>query len=771
MMYRRPAFCALLVIAAFLLLTTAFPGVPSSWAGSQRTGMLKPVPAVPLPDCWQHFRVLIWPYKTDIIGDLPLYRRLGLGGFQIDRGAGKNDQVKLAGAERFPYYVGHVANKGILYLTGDNIKKVTGRRDLLQRPYSLADPEVIKLLKHHLQRNITDTRTGPVLAYAFDDEISLGRFTNPADVDTSKASLDWFREWLRDSYGSITALNTEWGATYKTFAEVVPIGFEKVRKSVSRKPLSHWNLAPWMDFRHFMDFQFAAVLADLTKEANRLDPLTPAGFVGGQAPAPWGGYDYAMLSRSVQWMEAYDLLGTNELLRSWWNRERRPRMQTFFSSGNPKRDSWFLWYYYLHGNQGVICWPQGWFTRKGGRKTIAPHIRELEKTFRELQGPVGGILADRRARFAPDPIGIYYSHPSVQASWVMDALVHGRTWPRRFSSIDNENQSTGLLRNVWGKTLEDLGYQYDFISYLDVLEGRADLSRFRVIILPKTVCLSQKEARALESFVRQGGILVADYLCGVMDEHGRGRQSGVLDSCFGLVRDEMAGYLGGSGLAEIDGEQWEKPYEKRFPAYQGALRYNGLPIFERGLRGEGLARQNKKVKSHIRSVVPGLNCMVKNKLDKGRTVYLNLDPLLYWSPKYRFGDFGDVWRQEVGCILKNAGLQKRVVISIDGKVEPAVMLEALWWKNDNKRYLGIIKNPTLQQKLDQERKKGKVDFGVTGPATVLQLHFPELVRLINMRTGKDMGVGTVFRDGFRPCEGNLYEVKEEKSRKISAVGE
>jgi hypothetical protein len=39
----------------------------------------------------------------------------------------------------------------------------------------------------------------------------------------------------------------------------------------------------------------------------------------------------------------------------------------------------------------------------------------------------------------------------------------------------------------WCKILEDLGYQYDFISYLDVQEGRIDLSkRFKVIILPQT---------------------------------------------------------------------------------------------------------------------------------------------------------------------------------------------------------------------------------------------------------------------------------------------
>ena len=52
-------------------------------------------------------------------------------------------------------------------------------------------------------------------------------------------------------------------------------------------------------------------------------------------------------------------------------------MQTFFSTKNQKLDSWFLWYYMLHGNQAVIAWPEGWFRREGYE--IAPHILALKR--------------------------------------------------------------------------------------------------------------------------------------------------------------------------------------------------------------------------------------------------------------------------------------------------------------------------------------------------------------------------------------------------------
>jgi hypothetical protein len=115
-----------------------------------------------------------------------------------------------------------------------------------------------------------------------------------------------------------------------------------------------------------------------------------------------------------------------------------------------------------------------------------------KNTFEEIQGKVSEPIVNPKTVFDPDPIGIYYSHSSLEAGWAMDAIVHGRNWVNRNGSIDNKNQTMGILRNVWCKVLEDLGFQYDFISYLDVQEEMLKLSnRFKVIILPKTVCLKR----------------------------------------------------------------------------------------------------------------------------------------------------------------------------------------------------------------------------------------------------------------------------------------
>ncbi len=648
----------LLILTAFALLAPAPEKV------SYPVGPMEPVPAIRQRPEWNRFVILLWQWQNDVRRDLALYKEAGLHGFHIDYGAGKEDLVRLSLKEKFPYYVDHAAGKGILYLRSSLRPQVTGKRDLLVRPFSLADPDTIAALKDELRANIGVTKKGLVYAYAFDDEISLGSFNTPAEVDVHPRSVAWYRAWLSARYGTIARLNEAWGASYASFDAVQPVSFEDVRRSASGPPFSNWNLSRWMEWRHFMDYQFAQALADLTRYANRQDPKIPAGFVGGQQPSAYGGYDYSLLSRSVQWMEGYD-----DLLRSFWNRPRRPHVRTLFLGSSAKRNSWMLWERLAHGHQATIAWPEGWMRDNPatGRRELSPRVRELIPTFKEVQGPTGEFILNPDTYLDTDPIGLYYSHPSIRAGWAIDAIPHGSTWPNRSSSLDDDNLTSGWLRRSWGRLLRDLGYQYEHISYLDVQEGKIDLpKRFKVIILPQTIALSDREAAALRQFVAQGGVLVADSLCGLLTETGRGRKEGVLDGLFGVTRDESKGYLNGKVLTEIDGELYNRPLPERLHAYEGALKRGAMVIHERG------------------TITP---------TSAGKAIYLNLTPAAYDHFPYRSGELGRRWRELVGKILKNAGLAPRVeILGADGKPEPWV--ESLLWRNGNRYCLAILKNPS-----------------------------------------------------------------------------
>ena len=74
-----------------------------------------------------------------------------------------------------------------------------------------------------------------------------------------------------------------------------------------------------------------------------------------------------------------------------------------------EKDSWFLWYYLLHGNSGAIAWPEGWFYKNEGGAAIDLYILGLKDVFKTVQGDMSLPFTSPGSQFVPDPIGIYYS--------------------------------------------------------------------------------------------------------------------------------------------------------------------------------------------------------------------------------------------------------------------------------------------------------------------------------------------------------------------------
>ncbi len=705
----------------------------------------------PKPE-WDRFTVFVWQYKTSIQRDRVLYDAAGFRGFDIDRGAGKEAIARYAADNGLLYYVDHVADKGYLHLTertGRN--EILRKRDVLERPWSLADPRTHDVLREHISKNIAAIKNGPVVAYALDDEPSVGVFNSPCEVDGSAASVAGYRTWLREKYTTIEKLNAVWGTQLKDFDQARPVSFEEVRKDHQRPPFKNWNLSRWMDWRSYMDSQFADSLAGLVNYANKLDPATPVGIAGGQQPAPYGGYNYAKLCSSMQWIEAYDIGGTCEILRSLWAwPQRRPYMQTWFSTGEARLDRWFLWYYLLHGNRGVIAWPEdkngSWFKHNGNQ--LGPYIAANAATLREIQGEVSRFILDGDTRFDADPIAVVYSHGAVQAGWVMDAGVHGRTWPHRSSSMDNNNQTAGINRVAWFKLLEDCGYQYTVVTDEQVADGILLRDKYRVVILPRVITLSTKQAQAMAAFARAGGTVIADYLCGVLDENGVGRTGGVLDDFFGVQRDESKGYFDGKTIAEINAEFYQRPFTQRL-SYKGAIAWNNLVVAERGLTA-------KQAKAAAR--VNGADVLVKNTMGSGRGVYLNLTPAAYYDLDTRLGDVGAQWRRVMSDLLSDAGLTPRVkVIEISGanKNQPVALTETVFWRQGDEVVIGVVKNPARKAGVSAA---GAIDK-VFGAPMAIELRLSEPVTHVrDLRTGETLPEGDVIAAAWDPSEALLFQV-------------
>ena len=693
-------------------------------------GALEAIADVTPPASWGGFVILQWQVNTDAEKDRALYDSVNLHGFHIDR---KNDELQaFARSSGWPYYLDHAADKGFLHL-GDNIRNpdvaaVTRKREIIVRPNSLADPAVIEKMHSFLRERIGAAKGSPVVGYAFDDEISLGNFCSPAEVDGHPRAVAFYQKELAAGYSSIGQLNAEYGTQFTDFASIKPVSFEAIRGRLTSAGLGALNLSQWCDWRAAMDSLFADVLTELTRFANGIDASVPAGFVGGQAPSAWGGYDYRKLSKAVQWMEAYDIGASNEILRSFWS-QRRPHVQTFFSSHDPHKDSWFLWYYLSQGNRGVISWPEDWF--KDGQ--VASTIKDLASTFKEVQGPVSRLIID--GEFQHDPIAIYYSQPSIQVGWALDAACHGGTWANRSSSMDASISTGGLARIAWLKTLQDAGFQPEFIHLDQLLDGGLAKGGYKVLILSRALCLSDGEAAAIRAFAQAGGRVIADDCCAICDGHGRMRPSGALDELFAVKRDLAKGWLNGTDLTEVNGELGGSLSEKNWAI--GAPRHVGMAVIERGLAVTALAEGLR---------LEGTMAVVRSK----QGLYLNLSPIGYLL--HRSDGAGQAWLDLIGGALKDAGIVPRVSLTFAGA--PAPLIEALFWRNAKRTTMCIVKNLDRAAKIDGF---GETKGGLGAGATTLGIHAGKPLKgLRNERTGRVLGDGESWEDGFVPWEANVY---------------
>jgi len=211
------------------------------------------------------------------------------------------------------------------------------------------------------------------------------------------------------------------------------------------------------------------------------------------------------------------------------------------------------------------------------------------------------------ARWLHDGVAIYYSHPSIQVSWCLDIEPHGSTWVNRFS--DARLGTSHLVRKAWEYLLSDSGLQYNFIPYDEVVVNGVP-AEYQVVILPACYALSDMEAERLGDFVRRGGTLIADFACGIFDQHGKGRSRGALDDLFAITHD------GTETKRDFFGPRlWVETDQDRGYSYK---RYRDLFATVQCTLKDGFALAEKRLGTNI-----------VRKVGNGTAVYLNLSPQRY----------------------------------------------------------------------------------------------------------------------------------------------
>jgi len=612
-------------------------------------------------------------------GKLAWINRFGLG-FYLDHTAGKHDLHLWDGGRQKP----HLAE-----LHGNGVRAVPVNAALKQKLFG------------KIRNNISQVKSSPCrAAYALDDEVSWGHFVHPTMWRVTD-DADAYPAWLGEVYGAGAAPVRDRWVTY-----------EDIRPHLAAWSVRDFDASPLMDQWSFNDSFWCSFLGDLVEYANSQDPDTPCGIVGGQAPNAFGGYDYAKLMHKLQYIEAYNLGSSQAIIRSFNPHGAVPAVTSTFHQ-SAEDDIWQVWYYLAHGNRGHIGWVENWFdgpTPRPWQDVVAPHYLEAgQKIGPLMQG----------AEWQHDGVALLYSHPSIQLGWILDAEAHGASWVNRDG--DHRLGASHLVRQAWENMLRDEGLQYNFLSYAGVIQGGIP-PEYRVLILPACLCLSDAEASAIESFCRRGGTVIADYLPGVWDQHGRGRAAGgALDRLFGVRHDPAM------TQADVFGGKW---YEVDQDANFGWKTYT-----------EFLTNGNTCLQdpSGFHKAVRAMPVASVRRVGSGTAVLLNLSP--QWYNAYRVAGYEAAKHRETFLRHVTAG-GVHPWVEIESAGEAAFGHEITYFRRpDGRKVLFVCFNP---ETVGTETGGGNAANLKTGAIPIMLKFAKPIKNVRDERRGSDLGGGARF---------------------------
>ncbi len=462
--------------------------------------------------------------------------------------------------------------------------------------FPLDDPGYLQWTKRKIAWHLKGVRQFNPIIYDLMDEGSYTSYARAFDFDHSPASLKQFRAWLKEQYGTLAALNTEWETQFKTWDEVMPMHIHQARSRARKAELP--NYAPWVDHRRYGDIVYNRYIKHCSDSARAGgDGDAVVGIGGGQRANPYGGWDYWLVANHFTWIENY-FEETDEYIRSFNSPHRKLKPC-------PGKD---VWKSVSHGNCGFYRWVD--YGHLQGDFTMLPRGTTTARQLAEVRGRGFGKLF-LGAEPVDDPIGIHYSQATVQVGYALgsaDQLGNGGPL----------NAKLGFYN-----MLEELGYQFKFVSYAQLEDGHLGKAGYRLMILPESAALSDKEAEQLKNFVQAGGVLLCDRTLGEWDEHGRRRPRTVLEATLGMDPKAPAEKRIGKGrvmylASDMPVRYWRdrnsRPVEAYWKTMKDALSKAGLAEPRaRVLVGGKPARRTEiryfqlgKIRYHIvRAEVPG----------------------------------------------------------------------------------------------------------------------------------------------------------------------
>lgn len=382
-------------------------------------------------------------------------------------------------------------------------------------------PEVNSLVEKHLVEITTAYKEYPAL-YGYDI------FNETMYASYDRYTLEVFRIWLKEKYGSIDKLNDVWDHVYFNWSQI------------EFSPWTWLSVMPNVDYKQFHKSEMGIILKKWTQIVKSIDPNHPViadnlfsmlqrDNTPYRAQDEWNvaeSIDELGLSyypkASVPGMPPHKrwqiMSGFNSASSSgrFWVSELQTHFQSFFNQSNvvssDELKTW-TWETIAGGALGVIYWKWHPFTKgiqTGGRGLVGYKGQFNDRT--KAVGEVATVLNGHLEAFGnckPEEAKVAILFDTLSLDFYR---AYSESYSQAAQNIYHESIE-GLYKLLWNNNVP--------VSYVNpgqVINGA--VWKYKALFLSNQLSISDELAQAIKAYVAQGGLLIIDGKSGYIDEQG-----------------------------------------------------------------------------------------------------------------------------------------------------------------------------------------------------------------------------------------------------------
>ena len=513
----------------------------------------------------------------------------------------------------------------------------------IMRPQCWNDEPAVNAHIQALAAKTVQSRRHGTFVYSLGDENHVrGSCTHPA-------CLNAYRDYLRQQYSTIDALNLSWASKYRTFNEVTLLDPEDNDGKVA---LRQKNFPRWYDRQAFKTYNYVMYCKRFAQAYRAVDPKSRTGFEG--AGRFQSGDDIDLFVRELEFWSPYPS-PADEVLRSIAPRDF-PRSNWMGYRKDADSLIWKYWRMVTRGCDSVWWWRWDCIGRFHG--FLAPHLgpwaatRELVDETQIVRDGLGTLLIN--SDMLDNGIAMLYSLPSCYASRLEEGAAYG---------------SNKDCHVAWHNVIRELGLQFRYVTDRMLRLGEFDEARYKAILLSRAEAIGHQEAAALDAFVRAGGTVISDVRPGIRNGHCKALQAGALDALFGIRR---------TGTPEpTKGQAKIGDYEMHLGNDQYAAD-PGIAV----TTGQALGKLGPAP------------LMVVNRTGKGQTILLNLSPR--FTPPLGAETTPEATATFFSDLLDRAGVTAPLHLQ-NAKGARVRQVETIRWRNGQNEIVALFRKGGVQE--------------------------------------------------------------------------